>query len=63
VRWLGSYSTCGYTFRATGTTYLQNGRSWSTPRLSPITNRLERPSYTNRTREELSFGEVERVNI
>ena len=57
------YSTCCHTFRATGiTTYLQNGMlehaqtiaNHESPRMT---------SFYDRTREELSFEEVERIKI
>src|SRR5262252_3137584 len=58
------YSTCCHTFRATGiTTYLQNGGTLEHAQTianheSPRTTKLY-----DRTREELSFEEVERVKI
>jgi integrase len=58
------YSTCCHTFRATGiTTYLQNGGTLEHAQTianhkSPRTTKLY-----DRTREELSFDEVERIKI
>jgi integrase/recombinase XerD len=58
------YSTCCHTFRATGiTTYLQNGGTLEHAQTianheSPRTTKLY-----DRTREELSFEEVERIKI
>jgi integrase/recombinase XerD len=58
------YSTCCHTFRATGiTTYLQNGGTLEHAQTianheSPRTTKLY-----DRTREELSFEEVERIQI
>jgi integrase/recombinase XerD len=58
------YSTCCHTFRATGiTTYLQNGGTLGhahtiANRESPRTTKLH-----DRTREELTFEEVERIKI
>jgi site-specific recombinase XerD len=58
------YSTCCHTFRATGiTTYLQNGGMLEHAQTlanheSPRTTKLY-----DRTREELSFDEVERIKI
>ena len=58
------YSTCCHTFRTTGiTTYLQNGGTLEHAQTianheSPRTTKLY-----DRTREELSFEEVERINI
>jgi integrase/recombinase XerD len=58
------YSTCCHTFRATGiTTYLQNGGTLEHAQAianheSPRTTKLY-----DRTREELSFEEVERIKI
>jgi len=58
------YSTCCHTFRATGiTTYLQNGGTLEHAQTianheSPRTTKLY-----DRTREELSFEEVERIEI
>jgi hypothetical protein len=58
------YSTCCHTFRATGiTTYLQNGGTLEHAQAianheSPRTIKLY-----DRTREELSFEEVERIKI
>jgi len=58
------YSTCCHTFRATGiTTYLQNGGTLEHAQTianheSPRTTKLY-----DRTREELSLGEVERIKI
>ena len=58
------YSTCCHTFRATGiTTYLQNGGTLEHAQTlanhkSPRTSKLY-----YRTREELSFDEVERIKI
>ena len=58
------YSTCCHTFRATGiTTYLQNGGTLEHAQIianheSPRTTKLY-----DRTREELTFEEVERINI
>jgi integrase/recombinase XerD len=58
------YSTCCHTFRATGiTTYLQNG---GTLELAQAIANHESPRTTklyDRTREELSFEEVERIKI
>ena len=59
-----TYSTCCHTFRATGiTTYLQNGGTLE--HVQAIANH-ESPRTTklyDRTREELSFVEVERIKI
>ncbi len=58
------YSTCCHTFRATGiTTYLENGGTLEHAQTianheSPRTTKLY-----DRTREELSFDEVERIKI
>jgi integrase/recombinase XerD len=58
------YSTCCHTFRATGiTTYLQNGGTLEHAQTianheSPRTTKLY-----DRTREELSLDEVERIKI
>ena len=58
------YSTCCHTFRATGiTTYLQNGGTLEHAQTianheSPRTTKLY-----DRTREELSLEEIERVKI
>jgi len=58
------YSTCCHTFRATGiTTYLQNGGTLEHAQTianheSPRTTKLY-----DRTREELTFEEVERIKI
>ncbi|HKU28115.1 MAG TPA: tyrosine-type recombinase/integrase [Candidatus Sulfotelmatobacter sp.] len=58
------YSTCCHTFRATGiTTYLQNGGTLEHAQTianheSPRTTKLY-----DRTHEELTFGEVERIKI
>jgi integrase/recombinase XerD len=58
------YSTCCHTFRATGiTTYLRNGGTLEHAQTianheSPTTTKLY-----DRTREELTFEEVERVKI
>jgi integrase/recombinase XerD len=58
------YSTCCHTFRASGiTTYLQNGGTLEHAQAianheSPRTTKLY-----DRTREELSFEEVERIRI
>ena len=58
------YSTCCHTFRATGiTTYLQNGGTLEHAQAianheSPRTTKLY-----DRTREEVSFEEVERIKI
>jgi integrase/recombinase XerD len=58
------YSTCCHTFRATGiTTYLQDGGTLEHAQAianheSPRTTKLY-----DRTREELSFEEVERIRI
>jgi hypothetical protein len=58
------YSTCCHTFRATGiTTYLQNGSTLE--HAQGIANH-ESPRTTklyDRTREEFSFEEVERIKI
>ena len=58
------YSTCCHTFRATGiTTYLENG---GTLEHSQTIANHEFPRTTkpcDRTREELSFDEVERIKI
>ncbi len=58
------YSTCCHTFRATGiTTYLQNGGTLE--HAQSIANH-ESPRTTklyDRTREELSLDEVERIKI
>jgi integrase/recombinase XerD len=58
------YSTCCHTFRATGiTTYLQNGGTLE--HAQTISNH-ESPRTTklyDRTREELTFEEVERIKI
>ena len=58
------YSTCCHTFRATGTTtYMQNGGTLEHAQTianheSPRTTKLH-----DRTREELSFDEVERIKF
>ena len=58
------YSTCCHTFRATGiTTYLQNGGTLEHAQMianheSPRTTKLY-----DRTREELTFEEVERIKL
>ena len=58
------YSTCCHTFRATGiTTYLQNGGTLEHAQTianheSPRTTKLY-----DRTRDELSFDEVERIKF
>ncbi len=58
------YSTCCHTFRATGiTTYLENG---GTLEHAQIIANHESPKTTklyDRTSEELSFDEVERIKI
>jgi integrase/recombinase XerD len=58
------YSTCCHTFRATGVTiHLQNG---STPEHAQTIANHKSPPTTrlyDRTREELSFEEVERIKI
>ena len=58
------YSTCWHTFRATGiTTYLENGGTLE--HAQPIANH-ESPRTTkldDRTREELSLEEMEKIKI
>ena len=63
VRWLGPYSTCCHTFRATG--YNLSAERPQLEHAQTIANH-ESPRTTklyDRTREELSFEEVERINI
>jgi hypothetical protein len=59
------YSTCCHRFRATGiTTYLQNGGN-ALEHAQTIANResLRTTKLYDRTREELTFEEVERIKI
>jgi len=58
------YSTCCHTFRATGiTTFLQNGGTLDHAQNIAIHESPRTTKLYDRTREELSLDEIERVTI
>ncbi len=58
------YSTCCHSFRATGiTTYLENGGTLEHAQTIANHESLRTTKLYDRTGEELSFDEVERIKI